>query len=452
MSKLHSVRLNEEKCVGCTNCIKRCPTQAIRVRNGKARIAEARCIDCGECIRACPHHAKTAEMDHLDLLKGYQYTIGLAAPSLYAQFGTPATRFMVLAALRNIGFDDVYEVALGAEIVTQGTREYLNKARREKRLPLISSACPAVVRVIQEKYPGLIDNLVPFDAPMEVTASIARKEVIEKTGLTADQIGIFFISPCAAKRTAVTNPIGGRATSIDGVVSFAEAYPQILAMLEHMDPQQICEFEKRIVADSYGIRWGGSGGEAIGLNIEKYLAVDGILNVVAILEEVENERLRDIEFIEANSCMGGCIGGPLTVANRYSAKSRLNRYIREADEFERNNPHAVYKADLISLDPWEELPEANRALQLDSDIIKALEKYEQMEKIAHDLPGLDCGACGAPDCSALAEDIVRGYATETDCIFKLKERIRTVVAQMSDLESELNRHAKAGGTNDHVDT
>ena len=449
MSRLHSVRLNEDKCVGCTNCIKRCPTQAIRVRQGKARIAETRCIDCGECIKACPHHAKSAEMDSLSQIKDFKYTIAVAAPSLYAQFGTPATRLMVLAALRNLGFDDVYEAALGAEIVTKATAEYMATARRNHKFPLISSACPAVVRVIQEKYPSLLDNLVPFDSPMEVTASIARQEAMVKTGLESSEIGIFFISPCAAKRTAVTNPIGGRPTAIDAVVSFAEAYPQILSKLEHLETVQVEDFEKRMLADAYGVRWGYTGGEAVGLQIEKYLAVDGILNVVGILEEVENERLRDIDFIEANSCMGGCIGGPLTVANRYSAKSRLNRYVREAELFEREHPDLVYKADSIEIDPWPNAPEANNALSLDTDIIKALAKYDQMEKITQDLPGLDCGACGAPDCAALAEDIVRGLATETDCIFKLKERIRSVVSQMSALESELNRHAIPGNSEPH---
>lgn len=452
MSKLHSVRLNEEKCVGCTNCIKKCPTEAIRVRNGKARIAEERCIDCGECIKACPHHAKSAQMDTLDMLGNFRYNIALAAPSLYAQFGTPATRVMVLAALRNIGFDDVYEVALGAEIVTKSTTEYLQKARLEHKLPLISTACPAVVRVIQEKYPGLLDNLVPYDSPMEVTAGIARREALEKTSFKSEEIGIFFISPCAAKRTAVTNPIGCRPTQVDGVISFAEAYPQILVKLEKLTSEQVNEVERRMLADSYGVRWGYSGGEAIGLQIEKYLAVDGILNVVAILEEIENERLRDIEFIEANSCMGGCIGGPLTVANRYSAKSRLNRYVREADDFEKVHPEAIFKADRVELEPWPSSPEPNNALKLDPDIFKALEKYEQMEIITHNLPGLDCGACGAPDCAALAEDIVRGLAVESDCIFKLKERIRSVVAQMSELETELNRHALPGGNNNHENT
>jgi len=114
MSRLHSVRLNRDLCMGCTNCIKKCPTEAIRVRNGKAVINEARCIDCGECIRACPHHAKSAEMDLFSRIGDYPFKIALAAPSLYTQFGPPATREMVLAALHSLGFDRVYEVALGA--------------------------------------------------------------------------------------------------------------------------------------------------------------------------------------------------------------------------------------------------------------------------------------------------------------------------------------------------
>lgn len=444
MSKLHSVRLNKELCVGCTNCIKKCPTEAIRVRNGKALIAEVRCIDCGECIKACPHHAKSAVMDSISLLGNYQYTVALAAPSLYAQFGAPATRPMVLASLRNIGFDDVYEVAIGADIVTRNTLALLPEARRRKVLPLISSACPAVVRLIQMKYPGLIDNLVPYDSPMEVTADIARRESMEHTGLASKDIGIFFISPCPAKRTAVTNPIVHSTTNVDGVISFAEVYPLILAKLEKLDPQTVEAFRKRELANPDGVRWGFTGGESIGLRIDKYLAVDGIHNVIAILEEIENERLRDIEFIEANSCTGGCIGGPLTVANRYSAKSRYSGYVRAAEQLAAAAPSQVYEPADTHLETWAESPAPNTALKLDPNIVRALEKYEQMEKIVRNLPGLDCGACGAPDCAALAEDIVRGEATETDCIFKLKERIRKVASEMVELEVQMNRAGLKG--------
>ncbi len=440
MSIHHSVQLNRSLCVGCTNCIKRCPTEAIRVRNGKAKIADERCIDCGECIRACPHHAKSAVMDEFSALDQYAYTVALAAPSLYAQFGTPATRVMVLAALGNAGFDDVFEVAVGAEIFSRHASIWLHDALKKGKRPLISSACPVVVRLIQMKYPNLIDHLLPFDAPMEISARLAREQAREKTGLPDEQIGVFFISPCPAKRTAVVSPISSDNSYVDGVIAVSEAYPLILARLEKLESHQVASFANRHLAGSSGVRWGYSGGEALSLDTERYLAVDGIHNVIAILEEVENERLKDIDFIEANSCTGGCIGGPLTVANRFSGKSRQRGYIMAARDLARKHPGAIYPAGQVQIDPWKKELEPNEALKLDKDIFKALQKYEQMEKITADLPGLDCGACGAPDCEALAEDIVRGEASETFCIFKLKERLRLVAAQMSELEQEMNRH------------
>jgi hypothetical protein len=212
------------------------------------------------------------------------------------------------------------------------------------------------VRLIQMKYPGLIDNLVPYDSPMEVTADIARRESMEHTGLASKDIGIFFISPCPAKRTAVTNPIVHSTTNVDGVISFAEVYPLILAKLEKLDPQTVEAFRKRELANPDGVRWGFTGGESIGLRIDKYLAVDGIHNVIAILEEIENERLRDIEFIEANSCTGGCIGGPLTVANRYSAKSRYSGYVRAAEQLAAAAPSQVYEPADTHLETWAESP------------------------------------------------------------------------------------------------
>ena len=71
----HSVRLDRGKCVGCTNCLKRCPTEAIRVRDGHAIIKEDKCIDCGECIRHCPYQAKKAIFDRLEDFANYKYKI-----------------------------------------------------------------------------------------------------------------------------------------------------------------------------------------------------------------------------------------------------------------------------------------------------------------------------------------------------------------------------------------
>ena len=103
---IHSVTLDRDKCMGCINCIKRCPTQAIRVREGKAAINPLRCIDCAECIRICPHHAKTASADPLDVLHNYEYTIALPPPSFYAQFNNLEDPDQVVSALLELGFDE----------------------------------------------------------------------------------------------------------------------------------------------------------------------------------------------------------------------------------------------------------------------------------------------------------------------------------------------------------
>ena len=122
----HSVTLDESKCVGCTNCIKRCPTEAIRVRSGKAVIMSERCIDCGECIRICPHHAKRAKHDHLSMLEKFTYKIALPAPSLYGQFNNLDDQDYVLSGLKKLGFDDVMEVSGAAELVSEATRRLMD--------------------------------------------------------------------------------------------------------------------------------------------------------------------------------------------------------------------------------------------------------------------------------------------------------------------------------------
>ena len=125
MTYYHSVTLDTEKCKGCTNCIQRCPTEAIRVRGGKAKIIKDRCIDCGECIRVCSSRAKRAVTDSFSALEGFEYNIALPAPTLYGQFGSNITTDKVLTGLLEIGFDDVFEVARAAEYVSYITRKLL---------------------------------------------------------------------------------------------------------------------------------------------------------------------------------------------------------------------------------------------------------------------------------------------------------------------------------------
>ena len=188
----HSVRLEADLCKGCINCIKRCPTQAIRVRGGKAQINPKFCIDCGECIRVCPHHAKVATYDKLEVLKQYRYTVALPAPSLYSQFNNLDDVNVVLNALLLMGFDDVFEVSAAAELVSEATRAYLSA--HEENYPFISTACPSVVRLIRVRFPNLIPHLLPLNPPVEVAAVMAAERAMKKTGLPREAIGICFIS------------------------------------------------------------------------------------------------------------------------------------------------------------------------------------------------------------------------------------------------------------------
>ena len=177
---IHSVTLDKDLCKGCINCIKRCPTEAIRVRDGKAHILAERCIDCGECIRVCPHHAKRASYDSLESIRAFSYTVALPAPTLYGQFNNLDDIDIVLNGLRALGFNEVFEVSRAAELVSEATRKLMKEGKL--KLPVISSACPAVVRLIRVRFPDLCSHVLPMASPMEVAARLAKKEAAAKTG------------------------------------------------------------------------------------------------------------------------------------------------------------------------------------------------------------------------------------------------------------------------------
>ena len=152
MNKFHSVTLDVAKCVGCTACLKRCPTEAIRIRERRARIIDERCIDCGECIRICEHHAKVATTNPLSAINRYPYKIALARARALRQFKNLQAAAAIPAALKMMGFDYVCEVAHGADIVSRAIMEKMKEPGVPR--PLISSSCPAVVRLIQTRFPN----------------------------------------------------------------------------------------------------------------------------------------------------------------------------------------------------------------------------------------------------------------------------------------------------------
>lgn len=425
----HSVTLERELCKGCTNCLKHCPTKAIRIQNGKAKILKERCIDCGECIRVCPYRAKKAVTDDFEILDKFKYNIALVAPAFFSQFSLADDIDIIMSAIKKTGFDDVYEVARGAEKVTEKTKELLSSGELLK--PTISTACPAVVRLISLRFPNLLSNLIPLRSPMEVTAKDAKEEAVLKTGLKEEEIGVMFISPCAAKATAVKNPVTVNKSYVDGVISVNNLYKKMAHEISKLSGEEIEHLSK---SGKKGILWAVAGGEAAATESPKNICVDGIHNVIDVLEAVEDDKLRDIEYVEALACTGGCVGGPLNVENSFVAKSRLERICRNIPE--------TQNVELSDGVLWDKALVYRPVMNLDNDLEKAMEKAMKIEEIYENLPKLDCGSCGSPGCYDLAEDIVRGYATEYDCIFKLKERINILAKEMLELDGKFEMTKK----------
>ena len=417
---IHSVTLNRALCKGCINCIKRCPTQAIRVRGGKAIIDPARCIDCAECIRICPHHAKTAAADPLSVTERFDYTIALPPPSFLGQFNRLPGPDLVVDGLLALGFDEVFEVGRAAELVSDATRRLITAGGQP--LPLISSACPAVVRLIRVRYPDLLPHLLPLAPPVEVAARIAKRDAARRTGLAPERIGCVFLSPCPAKISYVRSPLGVEHSALDAAVSIKEIYPRMLWAMKQTPSEGKSQIGRA------GVRWGESTGESISLRVvDDYLAADGIENVIRVLEDLEDEKLPGLRFVELNACAGGCVGGVLQVENPFIAKAKMKQLRRGLPEA-RSRLSSRQVPDFMR---WDAPPVYAPVMELEGTRAEQMEKYSRLRAILSQLPGLDCGGCGAPTCEALAEDVVRGRAKPEDCTVLMRRRLEELLQERS---------------------
>ncbi len=419
----HSVKLEHDKCVGCTTCLKNCPMECIRVRNGKARIKYELCIDCGLCVKNCPYHAKVAQTDSITDIFRYEHRIALPAPSLYGQFRNLSSADNVINALLNLGFNDVFEVARAADIVSATMREMI---KNNPNKPLISSACPAVVSLIKIRFPELLPHLADILSPMEVAARLAKEDYSQKNNVPMEEIGAFFITPCPAKMASTHED---SKTYVDGVIAIRDIYGLLTSQMKQEVPDEVKNMEH---ASWRGVNWASFGGEGSALGYSNILSVDGIHSVITVLEEIENGRLDDLEFFEGSSCEGGCLGGSLVFENTYVAKNNLRKLIermRTAEKARGDAKKVEARDDIRQYAPFE----PREGIKLSGDIGEAIEKMEKIKALTKTFKGLDCGSCGSPTCRALAEDIVQGRANELDCVFKLKEKVEQLAREMVDL-------------------
>lgn len=381
----HALKIISDVYTGCTHCMNVCPTAAIRIKQGKATLNENACTDCGMCLKSCPQQAIIVEQDDFNQIFKFSYRIILLPTVLIGQFADDITEEQIFSELHNWGFNYVMEVGKATGLLMEETQNYIREHTHLR--PFIFGFCPAVVRLIQVRFPSLINHIVRLKQAMDIAAVYARKKFIDK-GIPAEEIGIFYVTQCAAKIAAIKCPVGEENSPVDGVINMDFIY------------------------------WTLSGGEAMNYP-GRCLAIDEIHNVIDILEKVENDELTDIDFLELRACDHSCAGGALTINNRFLTIERLQKRM---ESYIQNNYISInkmlqYKDFLIpQMQLSGEIPP--RSIEkLDEDLSVAFKKMEKITRIMKVLPRIDCGS---PSCYALAQDVVQGKAKLNQCIFMQK--------------------------------
>ena len=301
------------------------------------------------------------------------------------------------------------------------TRQYLNTEGVRK--PIISASCPVVARLIALRFPSLEENVLRLLPPMEIAAKQARKQALDAhPEWSPEDIGVCFISPCPAKASYVKNGFGDYQSQVDVVVSISDVYFQLInEMSRNEQPQALSE------SGMLGVGWASSGGEATALFNDNYLSADGIDHVNHVLDQIENGNIPPLDFVELNACTGGCVGGVLTMQNPFIAKARLQglrRFLPVSCNF-LPKEESYIPADYF----YNELPEYEGVSRLSSNMAESMRMLANIQALRGRLPGLDCGACGAPTCRTFAEDVVRGNAKESDCVLTMREALRQYLAE-----------------------
>ncbi|MDR0954116.1 MAG: 4Fe-4S binding protein [Rikenellaceae bacterium] len=396
-----------EVCRGCAHCMRVCPTEALRVAEGKAVLHADWCIDCGECFRECPVRAIRVRTDDYHDIFNYRHRVLLVPELFFGQFSERVSREMIYSVIGELGFTEVCAVEQSVDTLIDEINTYMESAQK----PVISSFCPAVVRLIQVRFPSLVDHIMRLMPPIEITARYYQTKYMEQGG-DPEELGLFYLSPCIGKIASVKSPVGGYTSPITGVINMDFLYNKVyLAYKQHAPVTASVKVNGALSAK--GVLYSTTGGESRHVR-GRMLAVDGMKNVVDFLELLENEKIKGVEFLELRACDESCAGGILSHRNRFlGAESQLNYAKTLPQSHALVDDYKKYGTAVIRM----KRIEPRSMVKYDQNLTVAFQKMEQAKRVEALLPHIDCGACGAPSCEALAGDIARGEKSLAACLF-----------------------------------
>ena len=391
--------LKKSNCKNCYKCIRHCPVKAIRFSGNQAHIIGNECILCGQCFVVCPQDAKEI-VDETEkvkvLLQGDDPVIVSLAPSFIANYNDIGIVSM-RKAIKQLGFYDVEETAVGATIVKN---EYERMIHEEERDIIISSCCHSINLLIQKHYPAALEYLADVVSPMQ-----AHCKDIKSRYPNAKTV---FIGPCVAKKDEAEHYNG----IVDAVLTFEELTKWLEAENIELDVDMDNEEYSRT-------RFFPTTGGVLKTMAQDtpgytYLALDGVDNCIAALKDIISGNIHKC-FIEMSACVGSCIGGP--VMEKYHHTEVVRDYINIAN-YAGKKDFKVTQPKAIELKKHFEFIEQHSQMPSDMEIMNILRQMGKFKPSQE----LNCGSCGYNTCREKAIAIIQGKAEISMCLPFLKDK------------------------------
>ncbi len=391
--------LKKSNCKNCYKCIRNCPVKAIRFSGNQAHIIGNECILCGQCFVVCPQDAKQivdeTEKVKVLLQSGAPVVVSLA-PSFIANYGGAGINTMRVA-LKQLGFFDVEETAIGATIVKN---EYERMLKEDERDVVISSCCHSINLLIQKHYPQALEFLADVVSPMQAHCMDIKKRIPNAKTV--------FIGPCVAKKD--------EAEHYEGIVDAVLTFEELTKWLEEagIKPEAEIDNEECSRARFFPTTGGVLKTMAQDTPGYTYLALDGVDNCIAALKDVIGGNIHKC-FIEMSACVGSCVGGP--VMEKYHHTETVRDYITVS-------AYAGKKDFEVSQPKTSELQKnfeyIEQRYQMPSDIeiqniLRQMGKFKPSQE-------LNCGSCGYNTCREKAIAIIHGKAEISMCLPFLKDK------------------------------
>ncbi len=416
----HGFRIDDADCDGCLACMRVCPTFAIRVKHGKARVLGELCIDCGSCLTACTRGAITATTRTLDEFNRYALKVAVPSPVLFGQFPSEVRPEHIAEGLLAVGFDKVWDYGIEMRLVTRAIVDFVGNWRGPR--PIVSITCPVVVRLMQVSYPRMLEQLIRVQPPREIAGREVKRRYAQEHGIAPEDVAAIYITPCQARTVSIMQPAEGGKSFLDGSIGIPQVYNTVLATAREVAKTGRMRSGWVPVRSAGMLRWSSRRPLAGNLSRYRYLSATGLPNVIRVFDDIEKGKLKDIDFLECHACWGGCANGNLTVDNVYVSQAKMQSLVRELPETDPETEAEVWRR-YAQEDFSTERPFEARAAARVGDLRERVRRVKEAERIAGTLPGLDCGLCGAPNCRVLAHDVAAGEGARSDCVFLSRKHL-----------------------------